>query len=55
LQTNCGHNFCKDCITNYYNKSLIEYNNINNCFCPYCRQNITSLNRLELVLLSNTN
>lgn len=40
VQTNCGHNFCTTCITNYYNKCN------GTCNCPYCRQTITCLNKL---------
>ena len=44
VQTNCKHNFCSKCITDYYNKCN------ENCLCPYCRQIITSFNKLEIKL-----
>jgi hypothetical protein len=47
VQTNCGHNFCNTCITDYYNKCN------GGCKCPYCRQLITSFNKLELINISN--
>ena len=47
VQTNCKHNFCLTCITDYYNKCN------GNCNCPYCRQTITSFYNLELVNVSN--
>jgi hypothetical protein len=34
INTNCGHIFCKDCITHYYL-------DLDNNSCPYCRQIIT--------------
>lgn len=33
IQTNCKHNFCKDCIS--------KYCELNNCYCPYCRIRLT--------------
>jgi hypothetical protein len=44
VQTNCGHNFCIKCITDYYN----NYNSNDNCKCPYCRQILTSFNKLVI-------
>ena len=37
-KTNCGHDFCANCITQtyYYSKSNDRFN------CPYCRQDVTS-------------
>ena len=49
VQTNCGHNFCSKCITDYYNKCY------ENCQCPYCRQIITSFNKLEIQLCELSN
>lgn len=40
VQTNCGHNYCTKCITDYYNKCE------HSCKCPYCRQPITSFTKL---------
>jgi hypothetical protein len=33
IQTNCSHNYCVVCLSNYYHKSTV---------CPYCRTEITS-------------
>lgn len=49
IQTNCKHNFCKDCINTYYLNSIYKFNL---CKCPYCRIDITSCNTLQLI---NTN
>lgn len=40
VQTNCGHNFCASCITNYYNKCNTD------CKCPYCRQPVTKFTKI---------
>ncbi len=40
IQTNCGHNFCNACITNYFNQIY------GTCYCPYCEQPITTFNKL---------
>jgi hypothetical protein len=42
VQTNCGHNFCDSCMTNYYSKCE------NTCNCPYCRQPVTSFTKLVI-------
>jgi hypothetical protein len=47
VQTNCNHQFCSSCIKNYYNNNSITKNNC--CNCPYCRQPITSINKLLLI------
>lgn len=38
LQTNCSHNYCKECIQKWYNADRTN--------CPYCRQNITEFVRI---------
>ncbi len=45
IQTNCGHNFCESCITDYYNIIVIKYYD---CKCPYCRQDLTCFSKLQL-------
>ena len=39
LQTNCNHNFCTKCISAWY--GLHET-------CPYCREKISTLNKIIL-------
>jgi hypothetical protein len=40
IRTDCGHNYCKDCLTSYF-KSLNNNNNSPTCAC--CRKVITTL------------
>ncbi|XP_039669279.1 E3 ubiquitin-protein ligase TRIM21-like [Perca fluviatilis] len=35
VSTPCGHNFCKNCITEHWNTS-------NRCFCPICKEGFTT-------------
>lgn len=42
VQTNCGHNFCASCITEYYNKCK------SNCACPCCRQLLTHISQINV-------
>ncbi|XP_031157034.1 E3 ubiquitin-protein ligase TRIM21-like isoform X3 [Sander lucioperca] len=35
VSTPCGHNFCKNCITEHWNIS-------NTCFCPICKEGFTT-------------
>ena len=39
IQTNCKHNFCKECISVWYDQHKT---------CPYCRENIIAFNRINI-------
>lgn len=45
VQTNCGHNFCTECITMHYN---ISFKNSNKCICPCCRQKVTNYFKVSI-------
>jgi len=38
IQTNCNHNFCRECINEWYDKHKT---------CPCCRKNIISFNKIS--------
>jgi hypothetical protein len=40
LQTSCAHNFCIDCVENFYTTGYT---------CPYCRSQITSFKKIEII------
>lgn len=44
ITLSCGHRFHKECITDACNKSR----NTRNCFCPYCRKELTQEDKAQI-------
>lgn len=44
ITLSCGHRFHKECITDACNKSR----NTRNCFCPYCRKELTHEDKAQI-------